>query len=46
MGNYSEAWKNEDVYFRMTKEPKEVLVKDGIPAPGRIKKGGVKVSVC
>jgi len=44
--NHSEAGENKDIYFRMAKESKEMLVKNGVPAPCWVEEGGVKVAVC
>jgi len=46
LGDHSKAGKNENVHLWMTKKSEEVLVKNGISTPRRIKEGGVEVPVC
>jgi len=36
---------DDDVHFRVAKEPQDVLIKDRIAATGRIKEGGAEVAV-
>jgi hypothetical protein len=32
LADHAEAWKNENIHFRMTEEPKQVLVQNGVAA--------------
>lgn len=41
MGDHSEPWEDENVDLRVSEEPKEVLVKDGVTTPSRVEEGGV-----
>lgn len=46
MGDHAESGEDKNVDFGVPKESEEVLVKDGVSSSGRVKEGGVKVSVC
>lgn len=46
MGDHAESGEDKNVDFGVSKESEEVLVKDGVSPSGRVKEGGVKVSVC
>lgn len=45
VGNHAEAGEDENVDFGVPKESEEVLVKDGVSSTGRVKEGGVEVSI-
>ena len=45
MGDHAESGEDKNVDFGVSKESEEVLVKDGVSSPGRVKEGCVKVSV-
>lgn len=41
VGDYTKSWENKNVNLGVAKESEEVLVKDGISSPCRVKEGGV-----
>lgn len=45
MGDDSESWEDEDIYFWVAEKSEQVLVEDGIAASSRVEEGCIKVSV-
>ena len=41
MGNHAKAWQNKDVYFRVSEESEQMLVKDWVSPTCGIKEGCV-----
>lgn len=46
MGDNAKSGENKNIHFGVTKESEEVLIEDGVPSAGGVKKGGVEVAVC
>ena len=45
MRDYSEAWKDEDINFRVTEESEQMLVENWIPSSCGVEECSVKVAV-
>lgn len=41
VGNHAEPREDENIYFGVSKESEEVLVKDGVSPSCRVKEGGI-----
>jgi len=41
----TKAWKNKDVNFWVSEEPKKMLEQNRVPPPSRIEESGIEVTV-
>lgn len=45
MRDYAKPWEDKNVYFRMAKKSKKMLVEDRIPSTGRVKEASIKITI-
>jgi hypothetical protein len=46
VGNYPKTRQNKNINFGVTKESEEMLIKNRVSSPSRVKKGGIQITIC